>query len=272
MCTCRERTASFVVVELISRFVTEAGQHEKALRILSQLRHLPEDHEYVQREFAEIKDEIDRERRLVGASVNESKWQTAKHQISECMRPGIRWRISIGVVCQMIGQFSGINGINYYSPRIFRSLGVRGNNTSLFATGIYGVVKVVASLISFGFLVDRLGRRALLLGGCVVMAFSLFFVGAYIKVSTYDVKKSLQPRATSNNRSEFHRLRTQTPLELPPSPVPASQPAPSFTSTPWPLSVVSPGSRLSCHRNAFPSTYEPSLPLLVLPRSGSSTS
>jgi len=37
---------------------------------------------------------------------------------------------------------TGINAINYYSPTIFKSIGVTGTNTGLFTTGIFGVIKV----------------------------------------------------------------------------------------------------------------------------------
>jgi hypothetical protein len=72
---------------------------------------------------------------------------------------------------------------NYYSPLIFESLGVMGTSTSLFATGIYGIVKSASATLSMLFLVDRLGRRTLLLISSAIMIFSLFFVGAYVKIA-----------------------------------------------------------------------------------------
>jgi hypothetical protein len=41
------------------------------------------------------------------------------------------------------------------SPQIFQNLGLKGTNTSLFATGIYGVVKVMSSLIFALFLAGK---------------------------------------------------------------------------------------------------------------------
>ncbi len=42
---------------------------------------------------------------------------------------------------------SGINAINYYSPTIFKSIGIRGTNTSLLTTGIFGVIKTVLTFV-----------------------------------------------------------------------------------------------------------------------------
>jgi MFS family permease len=61
-------------------------------------------------------------------------------------------------------------------------MGVQGRSTGLFATDIYGVVKTPNPLVASGYVVDRTGRRTLLLGGAAIMTFSNFFVGAYIKI------------------------------------------------------------------------------------------
>jgi hypothetical protein len=41
---------------------------------------------------------------------------------------------------------TGINAINYYSPTIFKSIGITGTNTGLLTTGIFGVLKVTSLL------------------------------------------------------------------------------------------------------------------------------
>lgn len=52
--------------------------------------------------------------------------------------------------------------LNYYSPTLFADIGV--TNTSLY-TGIYGILKAIASLIFFAFFVDSVGRRLPLIWG-----------------------------------------------------------------------------------------------------------
>jgi Sugar (and other) transporter len=58
---------------------------------------------------------------------------------------------------------SGINAINYYSPTVFKSLGITGTSTGFLTTGIFGVVKTVLTLLWLFVLIDRLGRRRLLM-------------------------------------------------------------------------------------------------------------
>ncbi len=69
---------------------------------------------------------------------------------------------------------TGINAINYYSPTVFKSLGITGTNTSLFTTGIFGIIKTIGALIWAFIIVDRYGRRGVLLVGAVGGAVSMY--------------------------------------------------------------------------------------------------
>jgi len=94
-------------------------------------------------------------------------------QWKELGRPSNRRRIFIGVAIFVFMQFAGSNAINYYSPRIFRSVGLTGSSTSLYATGIYGIVRLLCVIIAMYFVVDRYGRRKMLMGGAVVMLIAM---------------------------------------------------------------------------------------------------
>lgn len=78
---------------------------------------------------------------------------------------------------------SGINAINYYSPTVFRSIGIQGTNTSFLTTGIFGVVKTVLTFVWLMVLIDYMGRRNLLMIGAAGGSLCMWFIGAYIKLS-----------------------------------------------------------------------------------------
>jgi len=78
---------------------------------------------------------------------------------------------------------SGINAINYYSPTVFKAIGVTGTNSSLLSTGVFGCVKTGVTLIWLFFLIDKLGRRNLLMFGAVSGSLCLWYVGGYIAVA-----------------------------------------------------------------------------------------
>jgi MFS family permease len=69
--------------------------------------------------------------------------------------------------------------INYYSPTLFGSIGI--TDVALY-TGIYGLVKAVASIIFYGALIDIWGRRNPTIISSLACSLCLWFVGAYVKV------------------------------------------------------------------------------------------
>jgi hypothetical protein len=70
--------------------------------------------------------------------------------------PGNRKRALISIGLMICQQMTGTNAINYYAPTIFANLGITGTDTGLFATGIYGVVKMVTCAVFLLFVADSL--------------------------------------------------------------------------------------------------------------------
>lgn len=66
------------------------------------------------------------------------------------------------------------------SPQIFQTIGVAKTNASLFATGVYGTVKVVTTAIFLILGIDRFGRRYSLFGGALWMMTMMFIIGAVL--------------------------------------------------------------------------------------------
>ncbi|EAQ87472.1 hypothetical protein CHGG_04091 [Chaetomium globosum CBS 148.51] len=145
------------------------------IAVLEKLRKIPADHPYMVEESTGILNQIAYEDSVAGPS-------GVKATLREMAEPSNRRRLSIGVVLFVFMQMAGSNAINYYSPTIFESVGITGVNNGLFATGIYGLVRFIATMISMLWVVDRFGRTRMLMIGAAAMAFALFFIGAYIKI------------------------------------------------------------------------------------------
>ncbi len=90
-------------------------------------------------------------------------------------RPGFRVALLVGVVLAILQQVTGINAIMYYAPEIFKQTGA-GTNASLIETVITGADNLVFTLISL-WLIDRVGRKVLLLIGSAFMTVSIAIVG-----------------------------------------------------------------------------------------------
>jgi sugar porter (SP) family MFS transporter len=80
----------------------------------------------------------------------------------------------IGIFIAVFQQVTGINAIMYYAPEIFRETGLSMMGALLQTMGI-GVVNVLATILAI-VLIDRVGRKKLLLGGSLLMGISLIIV------------------------------------------------------------------------------------------------
>ncbi|KAJ7148559.1 general substrate transporter [Mycena crocata] len=163
------------------RWLASVGRVEEAIRNLAYLRKEPESSEGVIHEMAEIEAAIQEEREArQGLGVREA-----------FLGKGNWPRFLIAFVIFLLQQWSGQNSVNYYSPQIFASIGYSGRKNSLLATGIYGVVKVVATSLFVFFGVEWLGRKASLFISAMGMGTGFFIIGAILKTHP--------PPATSAN-------------------------------------------------------------------------
>lgn len=86
-------------------------------------------------------------------------------------RFGLMPIVWVGILLSVFQQFVGINVIFYYSSTLWRSVGFSEGNSMLISV-ITSVTNIVTTLVAIS-LVDRIGRKPLLLIGAVGMAVSL---------------------------------------------------------------------------------------------------
>ncbi|EMR68154.1 hypothetical protein MGN70_005865 [Eutypa lata] len=159
------------------RYLARKDRWEEAKSVLVRIRQLPENHPYLQEEFQEIAEQLDHEKRMMGdasfMSLQREMW----------LIPSNRKRALLSFVLMVCQQMTGTNAINTYAPQIFQNLGITGTSTSLFSTGIYGIVKVVSCTCFLLFMADSLGRRRSLLVSSIGQAWCMFSIGFYVRFS-----------------------------------------------------------------------------------------
>lgn len=77
-------------------------------------------------------------------------------------------KLSLTTEIRFFQQWTGINAILYYAPTIFQNLGLSGNTISLLATGVVGIVMLLATIPTL-FYIDKLGRKPILTIGAIGM-------------------------------------------------------------------------------------------------------
>jgi MFS transporter, SP family, arabinose:H+ symporter len=101
--------------------------------------------------------------------------QQEEGRFSELFTGALRRPLLIAVCLMAFSQFCGINAIMYYSTKIFESAGAMKNVA--FTSSVWvGLVNVVFTLVAIS-LVDKAGRRPLLLAGTIIQAVALGLVG-----------------------------------------------------------------------------------------------
>lgn len=94
-----------------------------------------------------------------------------------------RTRVFIAMSAQAFAQLNGINVISYYAPLVFEQAGWVGRQAILM-TGI-NALTYLASSVPPWYLVDRWGRRFILLSGAVMMAIALSLISYFMFLDTY---------------------------------------------------------------------------------------
>ncbi|KAJ5763962.1 hypothetical protein N7533_002643 [Penicillium manginii] len=159
------------------RWLAKQDRWEEARATLCKVRNLPADHPYLEEEFQAIALQLEQERALIAGS---GFWDIMKEM---WFIPGNRKRAIISIVLMICQQMTGTNAINYYSPQIFKNLGIVGTATNLFATGVYGIVKMVSCGVFLIFVADSLGRRRSLLWTSIAQGLAMLYIGLYIRIA-----------------------------------------------------------------------------------------
>jgi sugar porter (SP) family MFS transporter len=141
------------------RWLVMAGKDYVARATLSRIR--VDDPAAIDRELAEIKESLD---------VKAGGWRDLLH-------PVVKAALFVGVGLAVLQQVTGINTVIYYAPTIVQFTGVNSDASAILAAVGVGVVNVGMTVVALR-LLDRAGRRTLLLGGVSAMVVSLLALGA----------------------------------------------------------------------------------------------
>lgn len=146
------------------RFLVKQGETKSALNTLQRINGL----QVAQTELTNI----------ATALKDESQSQGL---LTELFKRGLRIALLVAIVLAVMQQFTGVSAVAYYAPIIFKDSGA-GANAALIETVFIGALKVVFTIVLM-LLIDRVGRRTLLLVGSGAMAFFLIALGISFRMT-----------------------------------------------------------------------------------------
>jgi sugar porter (SP) family MFS transporter len=99
------------------------------------------------------------------------------------LQPGVRMVLIVAIVLAVLQQWSGINILFNYAEEVYRTAGL-GANQILFDIVITGAINLLFTLIAMA-VVDRLGRRPLMLIGCCGIGISHLLAGFAYRIGQH---------------------------------------------------------------------------------------
>src|SRR3984957_11900769 len=140
------------------RWLLRKGHSETARAMLARIRATPD---------------IDAEFREIEQSVTKAP---ESGRFSDLFAPSLRPALVVGIGLAIFQQITGINTVIYYAPLIIQKAGISSASGAILATAGIGAVNVLMTVFSM-WLIDRQGRRPLLLTGIAGMAITLCLLG-----------------------------------------------------------------------------------------------
>jgi len=137
----------------------------------------------------------------IQASKNENSNLVAK--LRELFSPALRVPFFIAISVGIVQQITGINAVFFYAPTIFEQSGVGTNAAFAQATWV-GLTNVIFTVVAM-LLIDRLGRKPLLIAGLTGIIVSMSLVSYGFGQATYTL---------TTDSIAFIELDTQTKAPL----------------------------------------------------------
>jgi sugar porter (SP) family MFS transporter len=118
--------------------------------------------------------------RLAMAEGNDEEQKTP---IGELFKKSMALVLTIGIVIGILQQITGINSVFFYAPMIFEQSGI-GTDASFMQAILVGLINLVFTILAIA-LIDRLGRKPLLVVGMTGIAICMFILSYSFSSATY---------------------------------------------------------------------------------------
>lgn len=152
------------------RWLASKNKKNEAIKILKKLRYSNFE---VNKEIKEIFNSIKYKNKILG-------WNLFKQNIN------FRRSVILGIILQIIQQFTGMNVMMYFSPKIFEISGFIGTKNQLLSTLLVGLVNVLSTIIAI-ISVDKLGRKPILYIGFTIMAIGMSILSLVLYIGTLKI-------------------------------------------------------------------------------------
>tara|TARA_B100000809_G_scaffold208721_1_gene211507 strand:+ start:2464 stop:4005 length:1542 start_codon:yes stop_codon:yes gene_type:complete len=108
-------------------------------------------------------------------------------KIKDLLKPSLRFILVVGLIVGVLQQITGINAVYFYATSIFKQTGI-GTDAAFSSGVLLSTISVIFTFVAI-YLIDRMGRRPLLLIGTAGIAISLLLCAYGFNQATYQLSK-----------------------------------------------------------------------------------
>jgi sugar porter (SP) family MFS transporter len=167
------------------RWLVMKGRYDEALNIMKKF-----DDDNAEKVISEIKDNVSKE-----------SAPKQKTPVKDLFLPAMKLVLTIGIVIAVLQQITGINSVFFYAPMIFEQSGI-GTDAAFIQAILVGLTNVVFTIVAM-VLIDRLGRKPLLIIGISFITISMFLLAYGFNSAKYE----LTDASSSKLPSEINKVQ-----------------------------------------------------------------
>ncbi|NNC50299.1 MAG: sugar porter family MFS transporter [Flaviramulus sp.] len=108
-------------------------------------------------------------------------------KIKDLLKPSLRFILVVGLIVGVLQQITGINAVYFYATSIFKQTGI-GTDAAFSSGVLLSTISVIFTFVAI-YLIDRMGRRPLLLIGTAGIAVSLLLCAYGFNQATYQLSE-----------------------------------------------------------------------------------
>ena len=151
------------------RWLYLKGNFEEAKKVLTQIHG-------VERGRLEIE--------IIDSNIHADKNKTPL-KLKDLLKPSLRFILIVGLIIGVLQQITGINAVYFYATSIFKQTGI-GTDAAFSSGVLLSTISVLFTFVAI-YLIDRMGRRPLLLIGTAGIAVSLLLCAYGFNQATYQL-------------------------------------------------------------------------------------
>ncbi len=120
---------------------------------------------------------------ILASLAGEDTKEEAKVQLKDLLKPSLKFVLTVGLIIGVLQQITGINAVYFYATSIFKQTGI-GTDASFSQGVLLSFTSLIFTIVAI-LLIDKMGRRPLLLYGLAGISISLLLCAYGFNQATY---------------------------------------------------------------------------------------